>query len=338
MNTLTIKSRRLGFALLTLGSLAVSTQTISAQQLRVGVLRAEHVVVAQAIGVQPLGDVVLHRFRTIERMKGDAANEFSIAVPKAVADTPRPELDTRPVLMCLRRSQGGSVPAKYLPLYKLTGYRGDRRVLEDDDEGRSLRKVVETLIASEKGVGPDKIADALFEVVREGAGPARLEASESLRGRPIVRDAMTPLDQQRLLVMAAGGVEDSALLCSLAQLAVEADCDKVIQVLCSAVPRCKDLAFARTVGRLAAFRDGEASLPTLVRQLQMTEGTSRDRVLLAIGATKTDGALALLTAELERHGARAPVLDALTAHGSKPAKQLVEKHRPKKGQPDNGGR
>ncbi|MEO0477872.1 MAG: hypothetical protein AAF196_00180 [Planctomycetota bacterium] len=298
--------------------------TLTAQQLRLGVARANYVVIARQVAVQPLGDHVLHRFEVIDRLKGEPQDTFSIAVPKRVADAPSPGFETSNQLLCLRPTRRNDVPERFLPIYRLTGYQGDRFVVDDSEESQGLVSLVRALLDSESGVKPADIGDRVVDILLGGEGQARLEASETLRGRVVLRDEIPDVRADQLLLLAVGSSEDSNLKRSVARLCVEANVDNALPALCAAVHQNDDEEFATTVGRLAQFKMGEEAASAFDDLLERVRGPARDRILIAVGATRTQGALDRLRREWERSGRREGLVKALRAHGSEDAIRIIE--------------
>lgn len=299
-------------------------------QLRHAITDAPMIAVARHTGVRPLGnEFFLHRFERIEAWKGEVPAAFTIVERKRIADAPRPSIGPDR-LLCLRPDPAAaSFPADRGPYLVRLGYVGDDPVIAADGEHTaSYRALVTALLESEGGAAPGATAAALADLAVRGAGPARVEASEALRSRPVLRDALTTLRREGMLATAIAVADtDPELTESLASLCAEAGQAGVVDALCVAMRSVDDPRLARATGRIARHVAGERATDALVPYLREARGPLRDRLLLAIGTTATESGLELLLGLRTKEGA-SPGLDAaLTAHGAPRALEVLRTER-----------
>lgn len=308
----------LAFALLVLAG------TLPAQ-LRHAVADARYVVVAEHVGMQPLGnDLFLHRFRTVETLKGTAPAEFTMCERKRVADLPQPKPGPKRLLCLVDDRAAADLPERHAPYLAATGYRAETPPIDDTAPSTSTLELVQVLVDSASGSAPGDTASALVRIALHGEGRARLEASESLRERPVLRDAILGISRQALLLAAIGETEDVERKISLASLCAEAGERSVVGALCVALQTLDDPRVAHATGRIARHVHGEDALSVLQPFLRQARGGVRDRVLLAVGATGTDAALGALLAMRHRDGPSPAVDAALRAHGAPRAVAAVD--------------
>lgn len=295
-------------------------------QLRQAVVDARYVVVAKHVGVRPLGnEFFLHRYETVDTLKGEAPAAFTVAERKKVADMPQPKPGPDR-LLCLTDDRGAEdFPERFAPYLVPTGYRGGDPVVDDTPASRSVLQLAHTLLESAEGRSPARTSADLVEIALRGAGPARIEASESLRERPILRDAIPEIMRDALLLSAIGESDDVALKISLASLCAEAGQKGVVEAMCIALQSVDDPRMAQATGRIARHVHGEGAVTVLQPFLQQARGPVRDRVLLAIGATGTEAALQTLLTMRQKDGGSKAVDAALRAHGSPRALEAIEK-------------
>ena len=298
---------------------------LSGQQLHIGVARADHVVLARQVGVQPLGKgLLLHRFETVEAFGEGAPQRFSIPIATEISDQPRPA-PTSVRLCCLRdRRDNGDLPERFGPYFDLTGYRGDHVAVDDEADRTGVRELVDVLRRAAEGRRPADSAGDLARLVLRGTGPARREAAEVLRSRTVLRDALSRLEQDSLLTLAVGETEDVDLKVSVASLAVECNGETALAAVVPALRTCHDPSYALALGRLARFVHGTEADDAIAPMVGTLRGPARDAGLIAIGATRTDGALERLEAIRERDGSSDALIAALRAHGSTAALKMAE--------------
>jgi hypothetical protein len=314
--------------LLLLSSLAALAPGTPAQ-LRHAIADAPLVVIARHVGVRPLGnDYFLHRYETAETLKGEAPPTFTIAERKRIADLPQPKPGPDR-LLCLRPDRGAAdLPASFAPYLIGTGHAGGDPVVDEGPATASFRQLVRVLLESERGRGSSRTAADLVELALRGQGPARVEASEALRERTALRDAISSFGRDDLLLAAVGESEDIERKISLASLCAEAGQKGVVEAMCIALQSVDDPRLARAVGRIARHAHGEGAFAVLEPFLRQARGGVHDRLLLAVGATGTDGALAALLALRSRDGASAALDAALRAHGAPRALEAIGGQEP----------
>ena len=296
-----------------------------AQQLRNGVWAAEVIVVATVNGVQPLGkDLIVHRLQTLRTLQGEAPERISIVQDKRVSDSPVPVLGS-PRICCLRPVTNKDLPEQFRPYFRMTGFAGDHPVVPAKaGEPSTELEFVELLIRSERGLAPREMGLGLTRIALEGKGPARAEAIDVLRSRTTARDTLNAVQKVALLSRAVGETEDLALKCSLASLCAELEMPEVIESLCLAMVQTGDPEFVRTVGRLARFVHREKATEVLGPQIaRAREAEVRDRLIVALGATRTKSALEALLKMRERKDPSKAIDAALEAHGTARAIEAI---------------
>ena len=100
----------------------------------------------------------------------------------------------------------------------------------------------------------------------------------------------------------------------------------LVDGLCGSLEHVTDQRFAATVGRITSVLHGEQSAAVLQPHIARSEDPgARARLLFALGATSTEGALATLTAMRAAGGDDAPSVEAaLRKHGSRRAMKVIE--------------
>ena len=248
-------TRAMRTPLLALSTLALLSAGLPAQ-LRHGIADARHVVVATHVGVRPLGnDFFVHSYRTVESLKGDVPPEFSIVERKRVADLPQPTPGPDRILCLIPDRGAADFPERFGPYLTRTGYRGDDPVADDSAASGSIRELIRVLIESEAGRATARTAADLTALARSGAGQARLEASETVRERPVLRDATSPIERDRLLLAAVGESDDVELKVSLASLCAEAGQKGVVEAMCITLQSVDDPRLASAVEQLVEIEE-----------------------------------------------------------------------------------
>ena len=313
-------------ALIVIAALALAVPG-RAQKLRHGVMDAAAVVVVEPLEVAELDEHrAIHRFRIVETMKGEVGETVAVIEHAHVADAPSPRGEGRR-LLCLVPDRRNDTPKDGGPFWRATGYAGDAPQLDASAASVELLTLVRALVASERGVDPARTTDALIRLVLSGHGVAQREAAETLRERDALRTRIPRIELDAMLARAVAETTDVDLKITLASLCAEAGIRNAVEALCSALPQCQDERFATALGRIAAHVHGERATAVLLPFLQQARGTTRDALLLALGATRTESALAQLL-EMRARTGPSPALDAaLRSHGSARALEIVEPKR-----------
>lgn len=296
---------------------------LSAQQLRHGIADAAIVVIAEPLGSSAAGEhLVAHRFRVIEAIKGEATGEIVVLEATDVADAPAPR-GTGRRLLCLVADHRRD-PPEGGPFLRATGYPGEDPTLGANIASAHILELARTLVASELGAEPARIADVFVRLTLEGRGIAQREAAEVLRERDVLRSHVSQVDIDQMLSRAVAETNDVELKIALASLCAEARPSGVVEALCGALMQCRDERFALAIGRIARHVHGEDANAVLQRFLRQARGPLHDSLLLALGATKTESALTYLLEIRRQRGAGQAVDAALRAHGAVRAIDAIE--------------
>ena len=297
-----------------------------AQNLRRGLADADAVVVGRQVGKRPHSDEVsLHRVQVIADVRGAAGN-----TAVTVLDWPKLSVHIRPMprqsrLYCLKDATAVAnrlgLPAAKGPYFKMVGWAGSHPLVGQDLERDPLVRFARLMAQSENGASPDDTATALAAMALEPHRALRYEATRYLNERGDLRAKLTSIVWNRLVARATGEVDDIEYKIALAQLCAEQRLDGLLAALSVSLGQVTDAEYARCVGRIGKFLHGEAATATLMQRLQQA-GQDQDRkmLLLAIGATNTESALAALLRMDKRDDA---VVAALKEHRSQRAKDAV---------------
>lgn len=299
---------------------------LPAQDLRKGLIAADAVVVAREIGKTPHDDdVTVHRLQILLDVRG-AAGASSVAV----LDWPKLSLHQRPSprqsrLYCLQDARKTAerlgLPAADGPYYKMVGYAGSCPLVGADADADPAVRFAKVLAASEAGAQPGDTAQALFTTAVQGDAAVRSEAAKLLSERSDLRARLGALQWSQLVARATGETEDVPYKIVLAELCAEQRLDGVFDALIVGLSEVADPEFARTVGRIGRQLHGEDAATKLTERLRQTaQKPARDTLLLALGATNTEGALDAL---LRMDRKDAAVEAALREHRSPKAREAV---------------
>ncbi|MCC6786170.1 MAG: hypothetical protein IT457_25220 [Planctomycetes bacterium] len=322
-----MSDRQLARMLALLAAALAPCTPIAAQKLRFGVADASLVVIAESSGSKALDEhLVLHEFRVIETLKGAAEETLTVIEHAHVADAPAPQRDGRR-LLCLVPDRRAATPKSGGPFWRMTGYAGDNPPIDTSPASDDVLRLARTLVDAERGLDQAELADRLVTLALSGRAPAQREAIESLREREALRRRIPRIELDALLARAVAETGDVELKIALGSLCAEAGMRNTVEALCSALTHCQDERFAKALGRIAAHAHGERATAVLNPFLQQARGATRDALLLALGATATDSALAQLIQLRERQGAQPAIDAALRAHGSQRALEIVEPKR-----------
>ncbi len=312
---------------LLLAAVACVLAPARAQQLRHGVANATLVVTARSDGVTPLGDdLLVYRFTTVDTLKGEPVERFSVLVRKQVADQPKPA-PTDVHVMCLRPEPKPDLPARFAPWFRMTGFAGDNPVVDDSPESKWRITLIKTLLESETGADPGKIAHELVGIVQHGTGTARIEATEVLRERPVLRDAVSAIERDALMSRAVAETDDVPLKIALASLCAESGIENVVQSLAISLDEVGDPRFCQALGRIAKHVHGEEATQVLKPMIANARGVRRDRLLLVLGATRTESGLQVLLKMHSNATSDPAIRAALQATGDKRALDALQQER-----------
>jgi hypothetical protein len=314
------------FALLAPASL------LPAQELRKALVDADAVVVARQVGKTPHDDdVTLHRLQVVLDVRGAGG-----ATAVTVLDWPKLSLHHRPTprqsrLYCLQDASSHAtrlgLPAANGPYFRMVAWPGSNPLVGAEPAIDPAVRFAQVLAANVTGTAPaGDTALALCTTVLQGEPALRLEAARYLAERPDLRARLGALQWSQLVARAAGELDDVPFKIALAELCAEQRLDGVFDALVVALGQVTDAEYARTVGRLGTLLHGEDAAARLQDRLrQAGQPATRAALLLALGATNTQGALdallrmdradAAVDAALREH--RSPRAKAATATGTK---------------------
>ena len=315
------------------------TGFLPAQKLRRAIAGANLVVIAKVIRVIPTKTHVIHRLRIEELLRGPAnrtqIGQLSIVETKRVAQHNKP-IPARSMLYCLHDigvlARNARLPAHLGPYYKMSGYPGSAVVLEKARAGEATEdprvRFARVLIASQKGQSPRRTAEELFAIALRGDKRVRIEAAESLAERAMLGRYLTMIHLSTLLARAAGETDDIPYKIALASICAERKMDALIPSLCVSVEHVGEESFLRALGRFARFIHKENADEALLTHVRRARGKTKDRLIFALGATSTEGALETLLDMQLRGGAHsAAVESALRIHGSPRATAAIAKKK-----------
>jgi hypothetical protein len=318
---------RLGVPLFLLCATAVLSP---AQDLRHGLVDADVVAVARQVGKRAASDDVdLHRLQVIERIRG--LDDATTAV--TVIDWPRLSLHNRPSprqsrLYCLhdatREAQRIGLPADQGPYYRMSGRAGSNPLVGAEPAADPQVRFALVLAAADRGVTPAVTAAALVAMALGDDPVARLEATRHLAEQPLLRPHLSAMQWSSVLGRASAESADIDYKIALAELCSEQRLPGIVEALIVGLDTVHDPVYARTVGRLCAFQDGDAAVPPLLQRLRAARDQGdRTALLLAIGATHTGPALEALL-QLKRIDSTDAAIDAaLREHGSRVARDAA---------------
>ena len=297
----------------------------NAQQLRRGIAEADLIVVAQRLEIRAAGnDLTLHRLEVLETLKGQETPRIAIIGSSKIADQPKPGSD-KPRLYCLRKDARKGLPPSADPIYRMLGYQGANPEVKRSDAQDPSLLLVGILIASEDGVSPKTTCDSLFDLAIQSSQEIRLEAIQTLRERPVLAGRLSAFQMSNLLSLAVAETEDIPFKISLSSLCAEQKMKGVIEALCISLDRVGDRRFTTALGRMARVIHSEAASELLQGELlKARKEETRARLLHALGATQTQGALQALLRYRRINGAGEAIDAALRAHGSKQARAALE--------------
>jgi hypothetical protein len=303
-----------------------------AQDLRRGLVDADTVVVARQVGrTQWSEDLLLHRLQVVHDVRGGGGH-----AAVTVLDWPKLALHQRPTprqsrLYCLQDATEQAtrlgLPAAEGPFFKMVGWAGSNPLVGSDVEKDPAVRFAALLARSEAGAAPAQTAAELCATALTGAPELRTEAARHLAERPVLRAQLNNVQWSQLLTRAGGEVDDVTHKIALAELCAEQRLDGLLDALVPSLGPVQDPEYARTVGRIAKALHGEAATERFGERLKSArQPEDRAALLLAMGATNTESALAALL-QLDGIGADPAVVAALREHRSPRAKEAVSRRR-----------
>ena len=304
---------------------------LSGQKLRRSVAAADVVAIATSTRVIPTKHHVLHRMRVEEVLRGP--KQFTKSTTFTIVETKRLSAHNRPtparkMLVCLHEftpgAQRAGLPGNFAPYFKMSGHPGSAVVLDADTQADPRLEFARVLIASQAGVSPRQVTQRLFTIAVHGDPRIRIEAAQTLAERTVLAGYLTKLHLSTLLNRATGELKDIPYKIALATVCVERREPAVIPTLCVSVEHLGDPTFLRALGRFAKFLHKEQAADALMPHLQRAKGETRARLIYALGATSTEGALQRLLKMHERGQHQAAVEKALRVHGSARALQVLK--------------
>lgn len=308
-------------------AIALACAALPAQNLRHAVRSADVVAVASKKATDEVGDSwLLHHLEPSQFLRGDAKKTLSVVEPRGVTLHQRPNDDARR-LYCLHDYTEQAVKAGFPeangPYFKISGHHGSNPRIDTDDA--HALQLAQLLIDSEEGMGPIEANTQLLDLALFGPEGIRTEAVQVIAERPVLVDALRPLEISKLVSRAVGETDDIPFKIALASVCAERGTEGLVDALCLSLEQVDDARFARALGRIARRLHGEKALdvfrPHLARPGR--KGT-RGRLLLALGATSTESALEALLEVRQREGSSSAVDAALRAHGSPRAIRAVD--------------
>lgn len=313
-------------------ALAAVSTPLTAQKLRRAVAGADLIAVATTVRVIPTKHHVLHRLRIEEVLRGPkklaGTVDITVVVTKRVSAHNRP-IAAKKMLVCLHHFDRGAkqvgLPKNFAPYFKMSGHPGSAVVLDKNSKLDPRLEFARVLVASQKGIAPRQVAERLFTIAIHGDARIRIEAAKTLTERTVLAGYLTKMHISKLLVRATGELTDVAYKIALATIAVERREPAVIPTLCVSVEHLGDKAFLQALGRFAKFLHKDKAADALMPHLLRAKGKIRERMIYALGATSTEGALKTLLNMHKRGENKAAVEAALRIHGSPRATEAIAK-------------
>ncbi|MCA8957271.1 MAG: hypothetical protein KDC87_14440 [Planctomycetes bacterium] len=315
--------------LICLGLLA-GTGCLPAQQLRRAVAAADVLLIGKVVRVIPAKDHVLYKIDIEEVLRGTVGNSatksLGVVSTKRVSEHNKP-VPAKRMLLCLHdiraAAQQLGLPEAFGPYFKMSGHPGSAVVLDGDRDPRLT--FTRTLVASQQGKSPRAIAEELFAVALKGDPRVRIEAAQTLAERSVLAGYLTQIHLSGLLSRAAGETDDIPYKIALATVCAERKEPALIPTLCISAEHVGDEAFLKALGRFARFIHREDAAQALQPHIARAKGKTKDRLILALGATSTEAALSTLLDMQKTSDHRAAVEAALRIHGSPRATAAVAK-------------
>lgn len=315
----------------------------TAQNLRRAVAAADLVLVARSIRVVQTKTHVIHRLSVEEVLRApqgfDPSRQISVVVTKRVATHNRP-LAAKRMLYCIHVNTLVAVAAKLpqgmAPYYKMSGYAGSAVVLDDSDRTDPRLAFARILVASQKGQSSRKTADQVFAIALTGDPRVRTEATLSLSERPALLSCLSDLHLSKVLARAIGETRDIRYKIELAAICASRRLPGMIPSLCLSTEHVGDISFLQALGRHARFIHGDQAHRILTEQVNRARGRTRDRLIVTLGATSTEGALEVLL-KMQKLGQNKDAVEAaLRIHGSPRGRAAISRKDADRKREENG--
>lgn len=297
---------------------------LPAQQLRRAVAAAELVATGKVLRVQPTKTHVIHWFVVDEVLRApkgiDKGSRVAILQTKGVAEHHQPQA-ARAMLCCLRdvswRSTRGNLPQGLEQAFAPSGFAGGMVLLAqkgaEPDPRLGLARI---LVAAEQGGAPRQTLEKIYPLALQGDPRIRLEAAHLLAERQVLNGLLTPIHLSGLVGRAQGETEDIPYKIALAEICASRKLAALIPALAVSCEQVGDPRFLRALGRIARHIHGDQAAAALLPHLRRGRGRTKERLLLALGATNTEAALEHLL-KLRRQPAWKKAADAaLKVHAS----------------------
>ena len=222
-------------------------------------------------------------------------------------------------------SLGDALTRNRGPFFTMSGHPGSAVILDAPFKEDPRLAFTRILIASQNGQSSRQTTEQLYEIAMGGDPRVRLEAAESLSERPALGALLTSVHLSNLLGRAAVETEDIPYKIGLAAICAERKVQALIPTLCLSAQQVGDEGFLRALGRFARFIHEEEATDALLPQIERATGTTKERLIVVLGATSTEGALEALL-KMHRGGQHKTAVESgLRAHGSARATAAISK-------------
>ena len=326
-------NHRIYTSLSVVATISVLWAPLASQQLRRAVTAGDLIAVARSIRVIPAKNHVLYRMQLEEILRGPKrlanTTELTIVTTKRISVHNRPS-PAKKMLVCLHDFQLGAqktgLPKGLAPYFKMSGHSGSAVILDTDSAKDPRLEFARILTASQKGASPRLVAERLFTIAVYGDPRVRIEAANALAERTVLASYLTQVHLSTLLTKATGELADIPYKIALSEVCVVRRAPAVIPTLCVSVEHLGDVTFLEALGRFTKFMHKDSAADVLMTHVKRAKGKTRERLIHALGATSTQGALDTLLSMLNGAENRTAVEAGLRAHGSARALQAIRKN------------
>jgi len=303
------------------------------QELRTALEQAPVVLVGQHRGVRPRGDdFLLHKVAVQRVLRGEPGDEVTVVEWKRISYHNRPVVAACR-LYCLHPIDPAGLGLPAGRYYRMDAHAGSHPEVAAPPRPGGVAapldpvvRFAELLIESQREGSILGKKVELIELALQAQNPVRVEAARLLVERAALLDALNPVELAALLAKASAENDDVDYKLALASVCAERRMPDLIEALCLGWPQIDDENFSRAVGRFAKHLHGEAATEKLLPYLQRArDGKLRGHVLLALGATGTDSALAALLRVRQLERDHEAVDAALRLHGAPRAVEAAAK-------------
>ena len=315
---------------------------LPAQQLRRGIESADVLVAATCVGVQPTKNLVLHRLKVLEVLRGEEflkLGDGRLATHVTVIEIKRVSQHNKPVpaklrLYCLhdqsKQAAKAALPPNVGPCFRMSGFSGTNPDLETPLAKDPVLGLARILVAAEKGVAPRKISDQIFNIALRGDARVRTQALKILAEREVLLGYINQIQMSNILARAIGETDDIPYKIGLCDLCAMKGVNNLVDRLCVSTQQTGDNRFLRALGRIAKYLHKEEAAKVLMAHIMRAQGKNRSRLIYALGATSTEAALKALLRMQTSQKDRKAVEAALLAHGTPRALKAIQKKQPAK--------